>query len=81
MAKVSSGESVQDKMQARLDKVRKREAENAGVVRMNLQAIRMPSEVDGRDMQGAACLIDSMGHIAKKVRLFSEGVQLAGDAG
>ena len=36
VAKVSSGESVQDKMQARLDKVCKREAGNVGVVRMSL---------------------------------------------
>ena len=64
VARISSSESVQAKMRARLDKVRKREVEEAEAGRMNLHASHKPGEVGG--------------HTVKKVRLHSEGFQLAG---
>ena len=81
LAKTESCETVQANMQARLEKVRRREAEGTEFVEVSLQRIRGPNEIDGRDKQDAICLTDAIGIIAKKSRLNSEGLEPAGDAG
>ena len=81
MAKTESCETVQAKMQARLEKVRRREAERTEFAKVSLQRTRGPNEIDGRDKQDAVCLIDANGIIAKKSRLNYEGLEPAGDAG
>ena len=67
MAKTESCETVQAKMQARLEKVRRREAERTELAKVSLQGIRGSNEIDGRDKQAAVCLIDAMGSLQRKV--------------
>ena len=82
MAKTESCETVQAKMQARLEQVRIRKAERTEFAKVGLQGVRGSGEHYGRDRQDAVCLIDVMGVIAKKSRLNPrKGLEPAGAAG
>ena len=69
----NSSEAVRAKMQARLEKVRKREAEGTEFAGAILQQVRNSTEIEGQETREVVCLIDAVEHVAKRVRLHSKG--------
>ena len=95
-AKEGGGPSMQEKMQVRLQKIRKREAEDKKAssvevyvqerlehklrsipTRMNLHEGRNLREVNDQETMGDVSLVDSTGHVAKRVRLRCEAFKLS----